>query len=207
MESLVIALILTASSAATFLLLRTQRMPIRRPFLTLVVVGVTLAVSVSGELVPAVLDLLSRNGPALVDGQWWRVLSPLVVQDGGWPGTISNTISLLIVGALAESLVPRVAWLVVYVTSGLVGELAAYTIMPNQGFAGNSIAILGLAAMASVAVLARGGTLPRILAAFALALGIGLLMVGNLHGVSFSAGAIGGIIVTANTARGGRLAR
>lgn len=195
MESLILALITSAAAAAAFLALRDQHTRIRPPVLTLAVAAVTLGVSVAAELEPPMLDLLDRGPAALAAGEWWRVFTPLLVQDGGWPGTITNTISLLVLGVLAESLVSRRAWLIVYVVSGLAGEAAAYTVMPNQGFAGNSVAILGLAAMVSVVVLVHGRGRGRVLAGAAMLLGVGLLVAGSLHGVGFCAGALAALVI------------
>src|SRR5690554_3593826 len=100
MESVVLTFALTAAAAAVFLLLRGRRTRIRFPIATIVVAAMTLAVSATAELVNPLLELFSRDEGALLAGEWWRMLSPLLVQDGGWFGTISNTISLLIVGTL-----------------------------------------------------------------------------------------------------------
>jgi membrane associated rhomboid family serine protease len=166
----------------------------RMPAVTLIATGITLCSSLLAVMVPGILHMLDRDSGALLAGEWWRVATPLLVQDGGVLAVVTNTISLLIVGSLAESLIPRGLWIVGYLASGLIGELTAYTLLPHQGFAGNSIAILGLAALVAVLAVLRGGAAARVAAIASIAIGTGMLAAGNLHGAGYSAGAIIGLV-------------
>ena len=163
------------------------------PWATLTVAALTVDTSVAGELVPAVLHALERDRTMLVAGQWWRILTPLLVQDGGWAGTAFNTVTLLAVGAVAERVHGLRVLLGVYLTAGLLSEVAAYTVLPHQGFAGNSVANLGLAGLCLVAFAWRGGRPLRALAVVGLLAGVILLVTGNLHGVGFTVGALWGV--------------
>jgi rhomboid protease GluP len=193
-ESLVLTLIITASCVAAFFSLRTGGIRLRVPIATISVAWVTLCVSVVAESGGWVLDLLQRDPAALGAAQWWRIATPLFVQDGGWLGVISNTISLLVLGTLAESFLRRRVWLIGYFVSGLLGEIVAYTLLP-QGSAGNSIAILGLAGVVAVVALFRGGMVTRVAAIVSAALGFGMLVLANLHGAGYCAGAVIGLIL------------
>ncbi|GIF64780.1 hypothetical protein Ais01nite_28150 [Asanoa ishikariensis] len=124
----------------------------RRIPLTLAVFAVTAAFSLSQFAFPAVLTSLQRT-PAIRDGQVWRLVTSLLVQDGGWFGTISNLLFLLLVGALAELTVRRWLWATCYLGCGLAAEGIAVAWQPTGG--GNSIAICGLAGALTVALLAR----------------------------------------------------
>ena len=53
---------------------------------------------------PSVLALFRRDASAFWAGDWWRLLTPLLVQDGGVRGSIFNLLSLLLVGSVAERL-------------------------------------------------------------------------------------------------------
>src|SRR6185503_6165874 len=44
--------------------------------------------SVLQFLVPGVLSLFERNYGLFISGDWWRLITPLFVQDGGISGTI-----------------------------------------------------------------------------------------------------------------------
>ena len=72
------------------------------PVLTTAVAAVTAAVSITGLVAEPVLLALRRDAAALSDGQLWRLLTALLVQDGGVPGTVFNLLGLVLVGVAAE---------------------------------------------------------------------------------------------------------
>src|SRR4051794_19971096 len=54
---------------------------------------------------PRVLTPLQRNTDLILHhGEWWRVVTSLVVQDGGAAGIVFNLAYLLLIGLLAERL-------------------------------------------------------------------------------------------------------
>lgn len=91
---------------------------------------------------PSVLDALRRDPAALGRGEFWRVLSPLLVQSDGWAQIVANLVFLAVIGYFAEQRFGRARWLVLYFTGGIVGEVAGYAFEPHG--AGNSVAIFGL---------------------------------------------------------------
>ena len=113
---------------------------VRRIPLTLAVFVVTAVPSLLQFAFPAVLTSLQRT-PAIRDGQVWRLVTSLVVQDGGWFGAISNLFFLLLVGSLAELTIRRWLWATCYLGCGLAAEAIAVAWQPTGG--GNSIAICG----------------------------------------------------------------
>ncbi|MFT4297012.1 MAG: hypothetical protein QM582_16540 [Micropruina sp.] len=100
-----------------------------------------------------------------------------------------NLVALLVVGTIAETL--HGARTLV----GLVSEIAGYTVLPNQGFAGNSVADLGLTGLCLVTFLAGRRVPARVLGAVGLLAGLTLLVIANLHGVGFAVGAIAGMFL------------
>ena len=116
-----------------------------RPFPVLTVIVFLLTAVPSGlqGLLPGLLPALRRDPAAVADGEWWRLATSLVVQDGGWLGTVSNLAFLLILGTLTERTLGRWWWLALYLTGAVAGQ-AAGMIFDTVG-AGNSIAICGLA--------------------------------------------------------------
>ena len=67
---------------------------------------------------PGLLEQLGRNRQALGSGQLWRLLTALVVQDGGWPGTAFNLVALLVVGVAAERLWTSARWCFIALVAG-----------------------------------------------------------------------------------------
>ncbi len=112
------------------------------PIVTGVVWLVTAIMAAWQLLDPAVLPALGRDPDALAHGEWWRVLSPLLVQSDGWPQIVANLFFLAVIGYFAERRFGPARWLVLYLTAGIVGQLAGYAWDPHG--AGNSVAIFGL---------------------------------------------------------------
>lgn len=134
---------------------------------------------------PGILTTLERNRGQLLDGQVWRLVSPLFVQDGGVAGTIFNLITLVLLGGLAVILLGWRHWLFLYFGTGIASEVVAYTLI-QQGEAGNSIANFGVAA-GLVVVAMRPPQMPCAAAGgIGLLAGLTLLAVGNLHGAAFT---------------------
>ena len=122
------------------------------PVLTTVVAAVTAAVSIVGLVAEPVLLALRRDAVALSAGQLWRLLTSLLVQDGGVPGTVFNLLGLLLVGMAAERRFRARAWVAAYLVGGLTGELVGWAGWQPVG-GGNSVGVCGLAGALAVAVL------------------------------------------------------
>lgn len=194
MEGTLIWILVTAAAIAGGFALRAGRQHHRPPAATLTLAAITLVTSALGELFPAFLDALDRDRSSLLDGQVWRIVTPLFVQDGGWPGTIFNVVALVVMGTFVESLYGARTLLATYVVAGLVSEIAAYTVLQHQGFAGNSVADIGLAGLLAVTLIVAGPTTARVFGAIGIAAGIVLLAIANLHGVGFLVGALAGVV-------------
>jgi rhomboid protease GluP len=136
---------------------------------------------------PALLGTLERDRPALAHGQLWRLVTSLVVQDGGWPGTVFNLAALAVVGTVAESLWSRRRWLAIAATAGIGAQLWGLLVQPSGG--GNSVLVFGLAASVLVLALRRGPRPSRVLAVAGLSAGAVLLVGGDLHGGAAALGA------------------
>ncbi len=89
---------------------------------------------------PALLTTLQRDYERFLNGDWWRLISPLFVQDGGIIGTIFNLISLALVGSVAERIWSGRWMLLVFLVGGIFGEIVGFAWQPIG--AGNSVATL-----------------------------------------------------------------
>jgi membrane associated rhomboid family serine protease len=139
----------------------------RIPLATLVTLAVTAPFSVLQFPFPVLLASLRRDPGGLAAGQWWRLVTPLVVQDGGVLGTISNLAFLAVLGTLAERRLGAWRWVALYLLGGAAGEAAGYAWEPHG--AGNSVALCGLAgAILAIALLRPAEVRPPELAASAI---------------------------------------
>jgi membrane associated rhomboid family serine protease len=142
---------------------------------------------------PELLADLERNWPLLLDGQWWRLVTSLVVQDGGVAGAVVNLLSLALVGALAERAWGARRFTLIALVAGVGTQFWGAVVQPVGG--GNSVVVFGLAAASSMAALLRGPVPARIAGALALLGGLVLLVVGDLHGGAVALGAITAVVV------------
>ncbi|MDI1460929.1 rhomboid family intramembrane serine protease [Catellatospora sp. KI3] len=93
---------------------------------------------------PAVVDLLHRDAALIRDGQWWRLLSPLLVQPSGWGQYLYNTLGLLLVGVAVERRLGQVRWLLLFLAGGLAGVAFALLLDPSGTGGGSSDAVAAL---------------------------------------------------------------
>ena len=128
-----------------------------RPVLTAVVCAVTLAISLAALVRPPLMDLFTRDLAQLRAGQWWRAVTPVLVQPDGWGQLAFNLLGLAVVGAAVERQVRRPAWALVFVVGGPgnVALLGAWT--PGLTGGGSSDAVAALLGAFSVLSARRGG--------------------------------------------------
>jgi len=171
---------------------RGGRRPI--PFATIaatVIVGVPSVLQLT--VVPSLLGALKRDRAAIADGEAWRLLTSLVVQDGGWAGAIFNLVTLVVVGVMAERVWGAVRWAAIALVAGVAGQLWGLVVQPVG--AGNSVAVFGLAAAVAIVALRHGSRATRVAAALSLLVAAALLLIGDIHGGAATAGALMGLAV------------
>ncbi|MFF0307913.1 rhomboid family intramembrane serine protease [Streptosporangium sp. NPDC004379] len=121
------------------------------PLVTAAAVAVTAVPSLLQFVLPALEPALRRDPAAVAGGQWWRLLTSLVTQDGGIAGTAFNLVTLAVVGCLAERALGPWRWLALYGAGAVCGQVAG--MLWGTVGAGNSIAVCGLAGGLAIAAL------------------------------------------------------
>ncbi|MFG1672935.1 rhomboid family intramembrane serine protease [Micromonospora sp. NPDC049282] len=101
----------------------------------LVVVGVPTLLQLT--VAPALLGQLERDRAAVADGQVWRLVTSLVVQNGGVAGSVFNLAALAVVGVVAERVWGAKRWVVVALAAGVLAQLWGLVVQPVG--AGNSV--------------------------------------------------------------------
>lgn len=138
---------------------------------------------------PVILSTFQRDYGRFLNGDWWRLISALFVQDGGVAGTIFNLIGFALVGSLVERIWNGRSMLMIFFLGGIVGEIAGFVWQPVG--AGNSVGNFSLAASLAAASLMRSPPKPvQLLAIVALGADGVLLWLQDIHGAAALAGAI-----------------
>ena len=128
--------------------------------MTLVATAVALGAGITQFAVPAVVPWLERKSDGLFLGEWWRCVTPLLVQTLGLHQVVANLVTLFAVGVVAEQVVGRRMWLLLFVAGTVAGQVAAF--VRHEPGGGSSIAICGLAGGTLVALLAGARPVPRL---------------------------------------------
>jgi rhomboid protease GluP len=159
------------------------------PYITVLVCLVLAFCFVLQLCFPQLLLVFERNTVDIEARQWWRVVTALFFQDGGWVGAVSNIFFLGLIGFVAEQLIKKWQWLVLYFVTGIATEGVAMVWQPIG--AGNSIAVFGLAAgiCAYVLLVSRTFTV-RALVFISVLSALFLFTRADIHGAAFCIGAI-----------------
>ena len=169
------------------------------PIIIILVLVITGIITSFGLVYPSFLMEFSRNPIALSSGEWWNLITPLFLHEGGWSQIISNFIFVAFVGTLVEWIYGKYRWLIFYFVSGMVGEIFGHFWEPYG--AGNSIAGAGLLGALLVWIIISGDSLPlqvRIWGPIGLLFGIVLIIFHNIHGPPIFIGAILASIILLN---------
>ncbi|MFP5345573.1 MAG: rhomboid family intramembrane serine protease [Actinomycetes bacterium] len=189
--------------------------PAFRPPLRPAAVALWLVVAVPSLVqlvVPALLDALMRDPDLVMRGQWWRLATSTVVQDGGVAGTVSNLVLLALVAVVAGTVWGGARMLVVVAVVQVGFGLWTSVVFPSPG-AGNSGLTYGLAASLAGLALTRGRREslpgrpgadsllgPRLaLTVGVVAVGVALVALLDSHGVAVLVGVVTGVVLGAAT--------
>lgn len=146
----------------------------------LILLGLVAVPSLMQFPFPRLLEIGSRSVPDVMDGAWWRLLTSMVFQDGGWPGTAFNLVTLAVSIMLVGAVLRGPQLLGVFVVGGLLSNIIA-TFLLRQSGAGNSMATMCLVAVALVIVWRRtsGGAVQLVIV---IGVAITLVIRGDQHG-------------------------
>jgi membrane associated rhomboid family serine protease len=166
-----------------------RRFPVVALFAT-IVIGVP---SLLQYAFPAIGDALSRRPALELSGQWWRVVTALLAQDGGLAGAVFNLIVVAVVVTLGERAWGRWRAIILFLGPSILLNLLA--VAWNASGGGSSFASDGLLlSMCALGVLTLRRPLVIACAAIALVSGIVLVAANDAHGVAMLLGAALGLL-------------
>lgn len=126
---------------------------VKKPFVNIALVVINVAVWCVMELLGDTLDgaYIAKYGgiyPALLEaGEWYRLFTAMFVHFGA-EHLANNMILLAAAGRILEAAVGHVQYFIIYIASGLAGNLISYSIMMRTGeyavSAGASGAVFGM---------------------------------------------------------------
>jgi rhomboid protease GluP len=155
--------------------------PSNKPIFTVIILLITALLTGLNFRFPEILETLRRSPATLSSEEWWRLITPIFINRGGWLEITFNFISFTIVGVIAEYIWGSRRWLVFYLLGGLVGESAGVAWKPIG--AGSSVAVFGLAGALAMWLIVRKTSWQARLGGMSLILWAFILTVlSNLHG-------------------------
>jgi membrane associated rhomboid family serine protease len=142
---------------------------------------------------PNLRAVLERTPEALAARQWWRLITPVLINPEGWRQIIFNFLGIAIAGTMVERLFGGRRWLILYVIGGFVGEIAGIAWRPVG--AGSSVAVCGLVGALAAWMLLHKARQPRFGGTILLTGSLILIALRDLHGPPLLAGAIVGLLM------------
>ncbi|HET6549760.1 MAG TPA: rhomboid family intramembrane serine protease [Solirubrobacter sp.] len=179
-----------------------QRTPVRTlrsmavdPIVTYVLVAINVAMFIGANSSPTTSNDLKLNGPAVADGEWWRLITTGFLHEQIWHVGF-NMLALYWLGRMIEPALGHARFLAIYMASLLTGSLAVILMQPDVNTLGASGAIYGLLGAAIVMArnreidLMQSGLIPILALNFGITLLFGFSLAAHVGGL------IGGLVVT-----------
>ena len=107
------------------------------------VVWAGLELSGGSTSIPNLLRWGAKFGPAISDGDYWRLFTPMFLHIG-FPHLLTNSLGLIIFGRLVERYFGSLEFLLIYLLAGVFGNIASYAALSNGVGAGASGAVFGI---------------------------------------------------------------
>lgn len=121
----------------------------RKPYITygLIVINVIVFLLMTllggSENVSTLIAFGAKVNTLILEGQWWRFITPMFLHIG-FEHILLNMITLYFIGTQIEAFFGSGRFLVLYLLSGIGGNIASFTFNPTALSAGASTALFGL---------------------------------------------------------------
>jgi len=120
-----------------------------QPFVTYIIVAINIIVflmmTVAGgsSNTQVLLAFGAKYTPFIQQGDWWRLFTPMFIHIG-LMHLVVNMVTVFYLGKIVESLFGHWRFTIVYLVSGVVGNIASFVLLPANISAGASTSIFGL---------------------------------------------------------------
>ncbi|OJV83484.1 MAG: hypothetical protein BGO37_09505 [Cellulomonas sp. 73-92] len=141
---------------------------------------------------PALLDQGMRESAAVRSGQWWRLATAIVLQDGGWIGAAVNLVALAVTVGLAGEVLTAWTGLLVVLLGGIAANLLTVLTFGQPG-AGSSMATMILLVVAVLVGLRNPSWREAGLLVVLAALAGALLARRDQHGLALALALVSGV--------------
>lgn len=120
-----------------------------QPFVTYTIVAINIVVFLLMTILGGstntqiLLEFGAKYSPYIQQGEWWRLFTPMFIHIG-LMHLVVNMVTVFYLGRMVESLFGHLRYTIVYLVSGIVGNIASFVFLPANISAGASTAIFGL---------------------------------------------------------------
>ncbi|MCX5386963.1 rhomboid family intramembrane serine protease [Streptomyces sp. NBC_00083] len=163
-----------------------------------VAIGLWLIVAIPSLLqfaFPVIYDVLHRDSDQIIDhGQWWRVYTSFMVQDGGVGGTAFNLFILALFGFAAERVWGTRMLLAFVPALMLVFSVDTFLVHGPPGGGNSGLTFRLATSIVGLALLTRPCRRHYLMAAAIVVDGAVLLLLGDGHGEPMITGMVAGLI-------------
>ncbi|MEN3954291.1 rhomboid family intramembrane serine protease [Ligilactobacillus salivarius] len=85
----------------------------------------------------------AKYSPYIINGQYWRLITPMFIHIG-LQHLLINMITLYFLGTLLENIFGKIRFLIIYLVSGICGNIASFAFNFSSISAGASTALFGM---------------------------------------------------------------
>lgn len=111
---------------------------------TVAVAATTVIISIPALVRPGLVRLLEQRPAELWHGQWWRAVTPMLIQGYGLGQFVFNLAGIVLVGVAVERRTGPGRWLGIYFVSGITDIMVTSWLFPGRVDSGSSAAVAGL---------------------------------------------------------------
>ncbi|MFD6857427.1 rhomboid family intramembrane serine protease [Rhodococcus sp. NPDC060090] len=166
------------------------------PPVAAIVLWVLIAVpSVIRLILPLLLDVLRRDPVRTRDGEWWRVFTSALTQDGGVAGTVGNLVMLAIVAIAVVRIWGWERAVALFVVGQLLWALFTSFVAPSVGAGVSGATFVMAASLAGLWPVAGARRTLLVASAGTFVAGVLLVLLDDAHGVAVLIGMLLGAVL------------